>query len=143
MKAAKGKQRELAWHGKPTPGLLEALAVTAVHRDPGLLSKWDRISCNFQSILSILALNYIFIKLSASCVCVCVCVLSHIQLVVTPRTIAHRFLCAWNFPGKNTGVGYHFLLQGIFLTQGSNQPLLHYRQILNPLSHLRRPHGGS
>ena len=26
----------------------------------------------------------------------------------------------WNSPGKNTGVGCHFLLQGIFLTQGSN-----------------------
>ena len=30
------------------------------------------------------------------------------------------FLCPWNFPGKNTGVGCHFLLQGLFLTQGSN-----------------------
>ena len=29
----------------------------------------------------------------------------------------------WNFPGKSTGVGYHFLLQGIFLTQQSNLPL--------------------
>ena len=28
-------------------------------------------------------------------------------------------------PGKYTGVGCHFLLQGIFLTQGSNPPLLH------------------
>ena len=27
-------------------------------------------------------------------------------------------------PSKNTTVGYHFLLQGIFLTQGSNRPLL-------------------
>ena len=27
-------------------------------------------------------------------------------------------LCSYNFPGKNTGVGFHFLLQGIFLTQG-------------------------
>ena len=27
-------------------------------------------------------------------------------------------LCPWNFPGKYTGVGGHFLLQGIFLTQG-------------------------
>ena len=27
-------------------------------------------------------------------------------------------LCLWNFPGKNTGVGYLFPLQGIFLTQG-------------------------
>ena len=33
--------------------------------------------------------------------------------------------------GKNTGVGYHFLLQGTFLTQGSNLCLLHYRWILN------------
>ena len=31
-----------------------------------------------------------------------------------------RLLCPWNFPGKNTGVGCYFLLQGIFLTQGSN-----------------------
>ena len=29
-------------------------------------------------------------------------------------------LCPWNFPGKDTKVGYHFLLQKIFLTQGSN-----------------------
>ena len=35
-----------------------------------------------------------------------------------------RLLCPWNSPGKNTGVGCHFLLQGIFLTQGSNPDLL-------------------
>ena len=29
-----------------------------------------------------------------------------------------RLLCPWNFPGKNTGVGCHFLLQGIIPTQG-------------------------
>ncbi|MDP1270827.1 hypothetical protein, partial [Klebsiella pneumoniae] len=28
---------------------------------------------------------------------------------------------------KNTGTGFHFLLQGIFLTQGSNQHLLHWQ----------------
>ena len=33
--------------------------------------------------------------------------------------------CAWDFPDKNTGVGCHFLLQGIFLTQESNSHLLH------------------
>ena len=27
--------------------------------------------------------------------------------------VARRLLCPWNFPGKNTGVGCHFLLQGI------------------------------
>ena len=39
-----------------------------------------------------------------------------------------RLLCLWNPPGKNTGVGYHSLLQGIFLTEGSNLGLLHCRQ---------------
>ena len=46
-----------------------------------------------------------------------------------------RLLCPWNSPGKNTGVGSHSLLQGIFPTQGSNPGLLHGRQILYPLSH--------
>ena len=46
-----------------------------------------------------------------------------------------KLLCPWNSPGKNTGVGCHFLLQGIFLTQGSNPGLLHCRWILYHLSH--------
>ena len=39
-----------------------------------------------------------------------------------------RLLCPWDTPGKNTGVGGHSLLQGNFLTQGSNPNLLHCRQ---------------
>ena len=35
------------------------------------------------------------------------------------------YLCPWIFPGKNTGVGCHSLLQGIFPTQGLNLGLLH------------------
>ena len=31
-----------------------------------------------------------------------------------------RLLCPWGSPGKNTGVGCHFLVHGIFLTQVSN-----------------------
>ena len=46
-----------------------------------------------------------------------------------------RLLCPWNFLSKNTGVDCHSLLQGIFLTQGSNTRLLHCRQILYHLSH--------
>ena len=34
--------------------------------------------------------------------------------------VATRLLCLWDFPGKSTGVGCHFLSQGIFPTQGSN-----------------------
>ena len=59
--------------------------------------------------------------------------LSCIQLFGPHRLYPTRLHCPWNFPGKNTTVGCHFLLQRIFLTQGSN-PLLHVfcteRQIL-------------
>ena len=41
-----------------------------------------------------------------------------------------RLLHPWDSPGKNTGVGSHFLLQGIFLNQESNLGLPHCRQIL-------------
>ena len=44
------------------------------------------------------------------------------------RLYPARLLCPWNCPGKNTGVDCHFLLQGIFLTQGSNLCLLHLLQ---------------
>ena len=39
-------------------------------------------------------------------------------------------LCKLDFSGKNTGLGCHALLQGIFLTPGSNPHLLHCRWIL-------------
>ena len=53
----------------------------------------------------------------------------------SPTLYPTRLLCPWDFPGKNTGGGCHFHLQGIFLTQGSNLDLLHCRQILYHLSH--------
>ena len=46
-----------------------------------------------------------------------------------------RLFCPWNSPGKNTGVGSHSLLQGIFLTQRSNPGFLHCRQIPYHLSY--------
>ena len=46
-----------------------------------------------------------------------------------------KLFCPQNFPGKNTRVGCHSLLQGIFPIQGSNPRLLHCRQILYCLSH--------
>ena len=49
-------------------------------------------------------------------------------------------LCSWNFPGKNTGMVSHSLLQGIFLTQGSNPGLPHCRQVLYHLSHQGSPY---
>ena len=49
-----------------------------------------------------------------------------------------RLLCPWDFPGKNTRVSCHFILQGIFPTQRLNPCLLcllHCKQILYLLSH--------
>ena len=46
-----------------------------------------------------------------------------------------KLLCPWNSPDKNTGVGCHSFIQGIFLTQGLNLDLPHCRQILYHLSH--------
>ena len=59
----------------------------------------------------------------------CVCVICVQSLIVCDswrphRTVARWGPLPWNFPGKNTGVGCHFLLQGIFLTQGSNLSLV-------------------
>ena len=51
--------------------------------------------------------------------------LSHIRLFGTRGLEPTRLLCPWDSPAKNTGVGCHFLLQGIFPTQGSSPHLLH------------------
>ena len=58
-------------------------------------------------------------------ICVHACMPGHVQLFATPRTVACQGPFSMDFPCKNTGVGCHFLLQGIFLTQGSNPCLLH------------------
>ena len=46
--------------------------------------------------------------------------LCHVQLFETPWTAVHQTLCPGDFPGKNTGMSCHFLLQEIFPTQGLN-----------------------
>ena len=61
---------------------------------------------------------------------------SYVWLFATPWTVQPTSLpCPWDdFPGKNTGVGCHSLLQVIFPIQGLNPDLLHCRQILYCLS---------
>ena len=72
-------------------------------------------------------------------------VLSHVWLFVTPWMEPARLLCLWSSPGKNTGGGCHFLLQGIFPTQGSNSRrlgVLHWQADSlpgKPGSELHRP----
>ena len=78
-----------------------------------------------------------------TCVCVCARTCLVTQLCLTfcnpmdcspPGSSVHE-----DSPGKNTRVGCHALLQGIFPTQGSNPGLLLYRQILYCLSHQGSP----
>ena len=63
---------------------------------------------------------------------------SCLQLFATLWTADRQLLCPWDSPGKNTGGVCHFLLQGIFLTQGSNPRLcllylLHWKADSLPL----------
>ena len=56
----------------------------------------------------------------------CMCLVTQPSLTLWPHgPQPNRLLCPWDSPGKNTGVGCHALLQGIFPTQGSNPGLLH------------------
>ena len=56
--------------------------------------------------------------------------LSHVRLFATLWTVALQAPLSWDSPGKNTRVGCHFLLQGIFPTQGLNPGLPHCGRIL-------------
>ena len=63
---------------------------------------------------------------SVGCVCVCVCAYVHgcARLVTTPWTIACQSPLSLEFSRQEYWSGCHFLLQGIFPTQGSNRCLL-------------------
>ena len=63
--------------------------------------------------------------------------LSDVWLSETPWIEATSLLCPWYFPGKNTGVGCHFLLQEIFPTQRLNQRLVHWEVVVQSLSRVQ------
>ena len=65
------------------------------------------------------------------------CERTHGRLCATHGLQPARLLCPWDSPDRNTGVGCHFLLQGIFPTQGCNPRLpclMHYGWVLYLLS---------
>ena len=62
--------------------------------------------------------------------------------LATPCTVAYILLCLWDFPGKNTGVTCHFLLQGTLPDTGI-EPMSPARQVdFLPLSHQGSPRRG-
>ena len=60
---------------------------------------------------------------------------SYLTLLQPHGLYLASLLCPWDSPGNNTGVGWHFLLQGIFPTQELNPGLLHCMQIFYWLSY--------
>ena len=70
------------------------------------------------------------------CAWVCAQSLSSVWLSHRPA----RLLFPWDFPGKNTEVGCHFLLQGIFLSQGLNLHLLNWQAGSLPLAPPGKPY---
>jgi len=125
--------------------------------EEGKRRSWSSVcrvrSCGFLGLLSLVRLLCALVPQSETSICWwptcdaevfgggesiwwCVCV-SHV--VVFDSLWPHGLqpvmcLCPWDFPGKNTGVGCHSLLQGIFLTQGGNAGLPHCRQFLYGLN---------
>ena len=74
---------------------------------------------------------HIPISLASSCLHRCCCLVAKsCPTFASPWTVTTGLLCSWDFPGKNTRVGCHFLLQETFQNQKSNPYLLHCRRIL-------------
>ena len=70
------------------------------------------------------------------CVCVCMCVCVAVSdSFATPWTVVCQAHLSIGFPSKNTGLVWHVLLQGIFLTQRPNLRLLHCKVNFLSLSH--------
>ena len=69
--------------------------------------------------------------------CCCCCLVTKSRLTVLWRHGLYptKLLRPWDFPGRNTGMGCHFLLQGIFLIQELSPSLLYWQAASVPLCH--------
>ena len=66
----------------------------------------------------------------------CLVAKSYLTIVQPHGLQPTSLFCPQDFPGKKTGVGCHFPLEGIFMTQGSNPCLLHWQADSLPMSQL-------
>ena len=105
-----------------------------------LVSSLKSTQPNFRILHEIILIK---INLGISCLC------RHIKSLQPCSTLQlhglqpARLLYSWNSPGKNTGVGCYFLLQGISPTQRSNWLLLlllHWQADSSPLAPSENPH---
>ena len=92
-------------------------------------------------IMSLLFFKIVSSKCISQIAVVCCCLVTKsCPALLQPHELRPtRLLCPWDFPGKNTRVGCHTPLQGIFPTQGSNLCLLHWQADSSLLSHQGSP----
>ena len=95
-----------------------------------LLRRWVALApqsqlLNFQGFCKLFDIVATGIGHAQSIVSVCSVTLSSPALLQRPGLQPTRFLCLWDSPGKNAGLGCHALLQGIILIQGLNPCLRH------------------
>ena len=106
---------------------------------------WSGVPLPFPCTRSYLKCKYSWEEVTHYTIAFIVCcsvAKSCLTLLQPHRLQPAMLLRPWDSPGKNTRVGCHFLLQGIFLTQGSNSSLLrllHWQANCLPLSHQRSP----
>lgn len=109
-----------------------------------LLASWMMSGQSYSQILTTeytWSLNrYVVQNLPTDPHYVCMCSVAQSRLTLCLHGLwPTRLLCPWNPPEKNTGIGYNFLLQGIFPSQGSNLSFLHWQSDILPLSHQGSP----
>ena len=84
------------------------------------LIMWTLLNIQQPHIFSLLSNSKLLLKLLMNTFPPPCLVFNSCSILLQPHGLSPWLLCPWDFPDKNSGVGCHFLLQGIFLTRGSN-----------------------
>ena len=122
---SKNRKRQVLVHAPWSP-----IMINIYFNIKNVILKYEKVIFNYCYILLNMAWKE-RVKVKAAQLCSTLCDPMDCSLL--------RLLCPWNSPGKNTGVGGHSLLQGIFPTQGLNPGLPHCKWILYQLSHQGSP----
>ena len=84
--------------------------------------------------------DYHYLDLCALPFCFCCLVVKSCLTLLWPHGLQPaRLLCPWDFLGKKTGVGCHFLFQGMFPMEPSKLCLLHWQADSLPRNHVGSP----
>ena len=122
------------WSGQPIPSPEDPPNPGIEPRSPALQA--DSLPAELPGKWNLIDGKVIF---RSFCLRFCYCLVTKSCLTLCDPMWPAKLLCPWDSPGRNTGVGCHFLLQEIFPTQGSNLSLLHWHVDSSPLTYLGRP----